>query len=192
MMIVDLIRHDLYGIAGAGGVRVPKLMIIEEYETVYQLVSVIEAHLTAPSPRILPPEKPSGYEEESSQAGCTGINVLATALPPGAMTGAPKYRSCQLLDHIEDRQRRGIYSGVLGYMSVCGGGDFSVIIRSAIRWDEELDYVTACDSKAENSYEVWRIGAGGAVTALSTEQGEWDEMNTKLESTLRAFRVPEK
>jgi para-aminobenzoate synthetase len=196
LMIVDLIRHDLYGIAGAGGVKVPKLMIIEEYETVYQLVSVIEAHLTTPSPQTLPPRKPSGYEEEGSKVGCTGIDVLATALPPGSMTGAPKYRSCQLLDNIEDHQPRGIYSGVLGYMSVCGGGDFSVIIRSAVRWDEELDYVTACDSEAEgfaeNAYEVWRIGAGGAVTALSTEQGEWDEMNTKLESTLRAFRVPEK
>ncbi|KAI9772852.1 MAG: para-aminobenzoate synthase, (PABA) [Geoglossum simile] len=193
LMIVDLIRHDLYGIAGAGGVKVPKLMIVEEYETVYQLVSVIEAHLTTPSPWIPPPEEPSGYEEGGSQAGFTGISVLATALPPGSMTGAPKYRSCQLLHRIEDHHPRGIYSGVLGYMSVCGGGDFSVIIRSAIRRDEELDYVTGCKSRAEgfagDVHEVWRIGAGGAVTALSTEQGEWDEMNTKLESTLRAFGV---
>ncbi|KAI9786955.1 MAG: para-aminobenzoate synthase, (PABA) [Geoglossum umbratile] len=196
LMIVDLIRHDLYGIVGAGGVQVPKLMIVEEYETVYQLVSVIEAHLTTPNPWVPPPEKPSDYEEEGSRAGLTGIDVLATALPPGSMTGAPKYRSCQLLDHIEDHQPRGVYSGVLGYMSVCGGGDFSVMIRSAIRRDEELDLVTTCgeraDGFAERAYEVWRIGAGGAVTTLSTEQGEWDEMNTKLESTLRAFRMPGK
>jgi para-aminobenzoate synthetase len=196
LMIVDLIRHDLYGIAGAGGVKVPKLMVIEEYETVYQLVSVIEAFLYTPYPWRLPPKNPSEYEEEAHQESLTGIDVLATALPPGSMTGAPKFRSCQLLQQIEGHQPRGVYSGVLGYMSVCGSGDFSVVIRTAIRREDEVDVAVVVDPSGdkavEKEYEVWRIGAGGAVTALSTEQGEWDEMNTKLESTLRAFRIPDK
>lgn len=130
-------------------------MSIEEYETVYQLVSVIEGDL----------------DPESS---ATGIDVLAASLPPGSMTGAPKKRSCELLRDIEGADRsRGLYSGVIGYLDVGGGGDFSVIIRTAFKWDDE----------------DWRIGAGGAVTALSSPEAEWQEMLAKRESILRAIDV---
>jgi len=61
-------------------------------------------------------------------------------------------------------------------MCVSGKGDFSVVIRSVYRWDER-----------EESHETWNIGAGGAVTTLSTEDGEWNEMLTKLRSTYRLF-----
>lgn len=132
-------------------VSVPKLMNIEEYATVYQLVSVITGHATNP------------------------ISVLAASLPPGSMTGAPKKRSCELLHQIEgERHARGVYSGVIGYFDVGGGGDFSVAIRTAFKWSDE-----AC----------WRVGAGGAVTVLSEAQAEWEEMRTKRESALRAFGV---
>jgi len=151
LMIVDLIRHDLSGVPGVKNVRVPKLMQVEEYETVFQLVSVIEGE---------------------ARAGC-GVDVLAASLPPGSMTGAPKKRSCELLREIEEQRPRGLYSGVLGYLDVGGGGDFSVVIRIAFKWDDE---------------DEWRVGAGGAVTSLSDPQGEWEEMVTKRESVLSAFR----
>lgn len=70
-------------------------MKVEEYATVYQLVSVISGTLT--------PE-------------ASGLPVLAASLPPGSMTGAPKKRSCQLLTDIESQRPRGLYSGVLGYL----------------------------------------------------------------------------
>jgi para-aminobenzoate synthetase len=35
--------------------------------------------------------------------------------------------------------------------------------------------------------EVWHIGAGGAVTGLSTPVGEREEMQTKLMGTLGVF-----
>ena len=41
LMIVDLIRHDLSGVQGVTDIHVPRLMVVEEYATVYQLVSVI-------------------------------------------------------------------------------------------------------------------------------------------------------
>ena len=132
----------------AHNVNVPKLMSVEEYETVFQLVSVIEGDL-----------------DES------GISVLAASLPPGSMTGAPKKRSCELLKELEGNNARGLYSGVMGYFDVGGGGDFSVVIRSAFKWDDE----------------EWRIGAGGAVTALSDPEAEWQEMLAKRENVLRAF-----
>ena len=169
LMIVDLIRHDLHGVVGSGNVTVKKLMVVEEYETVYQLVSVIEGELSAG------PEQPVTSQRSTRREGRTGIDVLAASLPPGSMTGAPKKRSCQLLHSIEGEKPRSVYSGVVGYMSVGGGGDFSVTIRSMFTWD------------SGNEEREWHVGAGGAVTTLSTEEGEWQEMCAKMQSTLRVF-----
>ncbi|KAI9681775.1 MAG: hypothetical protein M1829_000520 [Trizodia sp. TS-e1964] len=176
LMIVDLIRHDLHGVTGPGRVTVPKLMIVEEFETVYQLVSEIKGVFPPPSPAINSTASPRRTHH-------TGIDVLAVSLPPGSMTGAPKVRTCHLLHEIEERQARGVYSGVLGYMSVCGRGDFSVVIRSAVRLGGETREAPGGKDKTE----VWRVGAGGAVTAKSEEVAEWEEMDAKMMSTLRAF-----
>ena len=227
LMIVDLIRHDLHGVVGSGNVTVPKLMVVEEYATLFQLVSVIEGNLvindsddeedveddavvsetasdhstgssssTTDSASPEPDAEPTTSGKRHSK---TGIDVLASSLPPGSMTGAPKIRSCQLLRQLENRQR-GIYSGVVGYMDVGGGGDFSVVIRSVVRWDREnadddgaLEKGRGVGGKAngEGEGDEWTIGAGGAVTSLSTEDGEWEEMQAKLRSTLRLFQTEE-
>ncbi len=187
LMIVDLIRHDLHGVVGSGRVSVPKLMVVEEYATLFQLVSVIEGSLVVddeheslskndPSDDKSTPNNPSPPTPPK-----TGLDILAASLPPGSMTGAPKLRSCQHLSSLE-RLPRGLYSGVLGYLDVGGGGDFSVVIRSTVRWDARGDDISA-DS------DEWTIGAGGAVTSLSTEDGEWEEMGAKLRSTLRLFEL---
>ncbi|KAL0260385.1 para-aminobenzoate synthase, (PABA) [Diplodia seriata] len=262
LMIVDLVRHDLHGVVGAGNVRVSKLMGVEEYETVFQLVSVIEGDLTgrwaeeereqevlllrglqqqgvvgsgtAPPTIIGNPEDSSedsdhpastaassqtlrretaanaqslhnhegdddaaaapeeeeegeGKEEPghtATKTAATGIAILHASLPPGSMTGAPKKRSCELLHAIEEHEPRGVYSGVLGYLDVGGGGDFAVVIRTAWRWDGE----GAEEGEEEGEKkEVWRVGAGGAVTAQSTPEGEYAEMVVKLESALGMF-----
>ncbi|KAF1974747.1 para-aminobenzoate synthase [Bimuria novae-zelandiae CBS 107.79] len=162
LMIVDLIRHDLSGVIGAEHCSVPKLMTVEEYEHVYQLVSVIEGKLPC----------------SQGREGPTGLDVLKASLPPGSMTGAPKKRSCEILRDIEQRPR-GIYSGVLGYLDVGGAGDFSVVIRTAIR-------DAGCVSRG--NVETWRIGAGGAVTIQSTDRGEYLEMETKVMTALTAFQ----
>ena len=86
------------------------------------------------------------------------------------MTGAPKKRSVELLQEIESCER-GIYSGVVGYLSVCGAGDWSVVIRTAFKYD---------DQNQTEEQECWTIGAGGAITALSSPEEEWEEMLTKL------------
>lgn len=98
------------------------------------------------------------------------------------MTGAPKQRSVEILQSLED-QERGIYSGVFGYWCVGGGGDWSVTIRSCFKYDE------VSVSRGSEGAEEWVIGAGGAITALSDPEGEWDEMVIKLQSVLRAFGV---
>ncbi|KAL7271952.1 para-aminobenzoate synthase, (PABA) [Rhizina undulata] len=163
LMILDLIRHDLHGIVGEN-VTVKKLMGVEEYRSVWQLVSVIEGIISVEC------------RDTEEGDGMTGFDVLAKSLPPGSMTGAPKKRSVELLADVEGAER-GVYSGALGYWSVCGAGDWCVVIRTAVCHEDE----------DENGDSVWRVGAGGAVTALSTEVGEWEEMEVKLASTLKGF-----
>lgn len=161
LMIVDLIRHDLSGVVGASNTWVSQLMKVEEYQTVYQLVSVVEGELPAP---------------DAHGRGPRGLDVLKASLPPGSMTGAPKKRSCEILRDIEKRPR-GVYSGVLGYMDVGGAGDFSVVIRTLVREGGNDDKDT----------ETWKVGAGGAVTIQSTDEAEFQEMETKASSVLGAL-----
>lgn len=164
LMIVDLIRHDLYQFTDE--VEVSQLMTVEEYKTVFQLVSVIQGKL---------------YKE-----GYHGIDLLHRSLPPGSMTGAPKKRSVELLQDIESMQknfvggRRGIYSGVVGYWSITDDSDWSVIIRSVFHYSN--------DKENNPKTKLWRIGAGGAITVLSDVDDEWDEMMLKLTSALQAFK----
>jgi len=169
LMIADLIRHDLYSTVGwDASVEVVKLCEVVEHETVYQLVSHVRA---------IPPISPAVSDDDRQrEVICYGHRALRQTLPPGSMTGAPKKRSCEILDRLEER-RRGVYSGVLGYLDVGGGGAFSVCIRTAVsNADEDRD-----------GRQTWRVGAGGAITVLSDVEAEWREMNTKLESVLRAF-----
>lgn len=70
-MIVDLIRHDLHGVVG-DDVQVKQFCGVEEYETVWQLVSVIEGKLADDNSASLDPDSELGWE------------VLKRSLPPGA------------------------------------------------------------------------------------------------------------
>ena len=80
------------------------------------------------------------------------------------MTGAPKLRTMQIIDHLEPVER-GLYSGSLGYFSLAGGADFSILIRTAV--------VTPAGVS---------VGAGGAVVVLSDPEAEYDEMLLKAAS----------
>ncbi|KAI1111965.1 aminodeoxychorismate synthase [Nemania sp. NC0429] len=183
LMIVDLVRHDLHVVCGPGNVAVPHLLKVEEYASVFTMISVVEGRL---------PKAGGDGERE-----VTGLDVLAASLPPGSMTGAPKKRSCEILQGLERPRgrERSLYSGVVGYMDAAGRGDWSVTIRSLFRWDDEnFSSSSSPDVGAgvevgemEMEMETWRIGAGGAVTALSTPEGETDEMFTKLKGPLGLF-----
>lgn len=156
LMIVDLIRDNLLFLLDK--INVSKLMSVEEYETIYQLVSVIDGEFT------------NEFK---------GIDILKNSLPPGSMTGAPKKRSVEILQDLEEQERRGLYSGICGYWSVNDNADWSVIIRSLFSYHDDLNN--------ESGFNTYRCGAGGALTVLSTDQGEWDEMLIKLHSVLQLF-----
>lgn len=170
LMIVDLVRHDMHGVCGAGQVWVPELLKVEEYQTVYQMITVVEGQLPQPG-------------KWNPQMRYSGLDVLSASLPPGSMTGAPKKRSCEILQQIEGDKERSLYSGVVGYMCISGRGDWSVTIRSMFRWDDEHQK----GDKDGEEKETWHIGAGGAVTILSTPEGEREEMFVKLARPLSIF-----
>ncbi|KIM21254.1 hypothetical protein M408DRAFT_80817 [Serendipita vermifera MAFF 305830] len=177
LMIVDLIRHDLHGVVGED-VNVKQFCTVEEYETVWQMVSVIEG-------------KPSTLQKDAAPQFDHGWRVLRECLPPGSMTGAPKKRSVEILHDLENNPR-GIYSGVLGYWDVGGGGDWAVIIRSCFKHDNSGTQGNGSLSEGnvinDSATEEWSLGAGGAITALSDPQAEWDEMILKLQSVLGIFK----
>jgi para-aminobenzoate synthetase component 1 len=113
VMIVDLLRNDLSRVCRPGTVRVPELFALEQHPTVHHLVSTVVGELDAP-------------------AG--GIDLLRAAFPGGSITGAPKVRAMEIIAELEPT-RRGVYCGSIGYLSITGAMDTSIVIRtySALR-----------------------------------------------------------
>ncbi|MDP5228447.1 MULTISPECIES: aminodeoxychorismate synthase component I [Arthrobacter] len=144
VMIVDLLRNDLSHFSVPGSVTVPRLLAIESYATVHQMVSSIGAQL-AP--------------------GASRVEAIAAAFPAGSMTGAPKISTMDILDGLEDGPR-GVYSGAVGYFSLDGSVDLSVVIRTLVAAGSGEDTVLS-------------LGVGGAITADSDPEDEYQEIRTK-------------
>lgn len=93
------------------------------------------------------------------------------------MTGAPKLRSMEILDFLEEGVPRGPYSGCLGYISLNGSMDMNIVIRSAVLTPQNDD-----------DWRV-RIGAGGAITALSESEDEYEEMLLKAKAVVESVQA---
>jgi para-aminobenzoate synthetase len=171
LMIVDLLRNDMSRVCQIGSVHVAKLMDIESFATVHQMVSTIRGTLA-----------PSSSSSLSCDVNGT-IDLLRASFPGGSMTGAPKIRTMELLEELEDQVDRGPYSGSLGYLSINGCMDMNIIIRSAV-------VVTTKNDENDDTKRRHRvsIGAGGAITALSETQDEYDEMLLKARAVVEAVQ----
>ena len=47
------------------------------------------------------------------------LDAIASVLPAGTLSGAPKIRACEIIDELE-KEPRGIYGGALGYIDFSG------------------------------------------------------------------------
>ncbi|HEY4779625.1 MAG TPA: chorismate-binding protein [Solirubrobacterales bacterium] len=159
LMIVDLLRNDLGSVCAVGSVEVPSLMAVESYETVHQLVSTVRGRL---------------------RPGTGAVKCVRACFPPGSMTGAPKLRTVEILERLEDRPR-GVYSGAIGYFGAGGSCDLSVAIRTIV-----LDR-TVAGGVARTGRTKATIGAGGAIVLQSDPEREYEEMLLKAAAPLRAI-----
>lgn len=109
LMIVDLLRNDLGRIARTGSVRVPRLLGVERYRTVWQMTSTITATL---------------------RDHATLADILAALFPCGSVTGAPKISTMEIIAGLEQSPRE-VYCGAIGIIRPGGDATFSVPIRTA-------------------------------------------------------------
>lgn len=148
LMIVDLERNDLNRVCQPGSVKVTEMFTVETYATVFHLVSNVTGRL---------------------REGMTVMDVMEAAFPGGSITGAPKLRAMELIDE-QERVRRGLYTGSLGYLSLDGDCDFNIVIRTALYQDG-----------------IYYLGVGGGITYESDLAFEYEETLQKAKAILEAL-----
>lgn len=151
LMIVDLMRNDLSRVARLGTVAVDRLLEVESYPQVHQLVSTVSAEL---------------------RDGVGPAELLAATFPAGSMTGAPKRRAMQLLTALEQGPR-GVYAGAFGRIGLDGSLDLAMTIRSIVLDDQGARIGTGGGitilSVPEEEVEETRIKARALLAVLGAD-----------------------
>lgn len=152
IMLVDLGRNDIGRVSAPGSVRVPTLMSVEKFSHVMHIVSNVEGDL-AP--------------------GLDGFDALRSCFPAGTVSGAPKVRAMEIITELET-DRRGAYSGAVGYIDFSGDMDTCIALRTLVVKDG-----------------VASMQAGGGIVFDSTPEGEYAESHHKMRALLRAIELAE-
>jgi anthranilate synthase component 1 len=141
VMLVDLARNDMGRISEFGTVKVTDFMSVKNYSHVMHIVSMVE-----------------GRKKGSFHP----FDLLASFLPAGTLSGAPKIRAMEIIEELES-VRRGLYGGATGYVDFSGDMDFCITIRTMIK-------------KGKNVY----LQAGAGIVADSVPENEYRECCNKV------------
>jgi anthranilate synthase component 1 len=147
-MLVDLGRNDIGKVAQFGTVRVGQYLSVERFSHVMHIGSTVTGTIR--------PE-------------LGGVDAVNALLPAGTLSGAPKFRACEIISELEGG-KRGIYGGAIGYFAFNGDMDTCIAIRIAFK---------------ENGCVYIRSGAG--IVADSVSETEFEECGNKLEAVKRAL-----
>lgn len=153
VMLVDLARNDMGKIAKFGTVKVTEFMEVRKFSHVMHIVSTVE-----------------GRKNKESHP----IDLAASFLPAGTLSGAPKIRAMEIIDELETN-RRGLYGGATGYIDFGGDMDFCITIRTMIK-KGSLVYLQAgagivADSVPEREYEECCNKVMALAKTLAEEDG---------------------
>jgi para-aminobenzoate synthetase component I len=148
VMIVDLLRNDLSRVCRPGTVRVPELFALEHHPTVHHLVSTVVGEI---------------------EDGAGAVELIRAAFPGGSITGAPKVRAMEIIAELEPTQR-GVYCGSIGYVSVTGAMDTSIVIRTYLTLRGQVYFQAGggivADSDPELEYRETLDKARGLIEVL--------------------------
>ena len=151
-MLVDLGRNDIGKISKFGSVKVEKYHCIERYSHVMHIGSTVRGELA-----------------DDKDA----LDAVASILPAGTLSGAPKIRACQLINDLE-QNKRGIYGGAIGYIDFTGNLDTCIAIRLAYKKNGKVFVRSGAgivaDSVPENEYQECINKAAAVVKALKDAQ----------------------
>jgi anthranilate synthase component 1 len=147
-MLVDLARNDLGRVCKFGSVEVDGFMGIEKFSHVQHIVSTVNGVL-------------------KDNLDC--YDALKSCFPAGTVSGAPKIRAMQIIDHEEPRNR-GIYAGAVGYIGFDKNLEFAIAIRTVIMQGNRASI---------------QVGAG--IVADSVPENEWKETENKAAAMMRAI-----
>ena len=141
VMLVDLARNDMGRIAEFGTVKVTQFMNVQNYSHVMHIVSLVEG-------------KKKGERHP--------LDLVASFLPAGTLSGAPKIRAMEIIDELET-VRRGLYGGATGYVGFNGNMDMCITIRTMVK-------------KGNKVY----LQAGAGIVADSVGESEYKECCNKV------------
>lgn len=149
-MLVDLGRNDIGRISKIGSVQVEKYMNIEHFSQVMHIGSTV-----------------TGIIRDDLDS----LDAIDSILPAGTLSGAPKFRACEIIEELEKSQR-GIYGGAIGYLDFSGNLDTCIAIRLVYKKNDEI-----C------------IRSGAGIVADSQGEKEFMECSHKARAVVNAIRV---
>ncbi len=152
VMLVDLARNDMGRISEAGTVKLTEFMRVQYYSHVMHIVSLVEGR---------------------KKGVCHPFDLVASFLPAGTLSGAPKIRAMEIIDELED-VRRGLYGGATGYVDFSGDMNFCITIRTMVKQGKRV-YLQAgagivADSIPENEYKECCNKVMALARTLVTEE----------------------